>query len=101
MKLALLQAAFAVAEARTLPAAAAELGRAASSVSVRVSTLEHRIGARLFERAAEGFVPTPAGAHLQRLAPPVVEDIAFGLRYLRDASRRLAPLRRERAGSGS
>lgn len=83
MKLALLHAAFAVSEARNLPAAATELGRAASSISARVSTLEHRIGARLFERTAEGFVPTPAGAHLQRLAPPVVEDIAFTLRYLR------------------
>jgi DNA-binding transcriptional LysR family regulator len=54
--------------ARTLSAAAAELGVDASTVGRRVDALEQAIGARLFDRTPDGAVPTLAADELIRHA---------------------------------
>lgn len=57
---------------RTLAAAGAELGVDPTTVGRRLTALEEQLGARLFDRTPEGFVPTMAGetlvAHAERMA---------------------------------
>lgn len=52
----------AIADTGSLTAAAHALGLAQPNVSRRISRLERRLGAPLFERGARGSIPTPAGA---------------------------------------
>ncbi len=56
---------------RTLSAAAEALGVQQSTMGRRLKALEMRVGAKLLQRTAQGFVPTPAGesilAHVERI----------------------------------
>ena len=54
----------ALAREGTLSMAAKALGVSHPTVSRRVQALEHQIGARLFERLPDRFVPTAAGEQL-------------------------------------
>jgi molybdate transport repressor ModE-like protein len=51
----------AIAAEGTLTGAARRLGVDHSTAFRRLGTLEKRLGARLFERARDGYAPTPAG----------------------------------------
>lgn len=51
----------AIADAGSLSAAARQLGVNHSSAFRRLGALEHQLGARLFERARDGYTATPAG----------------------------------------
>lgn len=51
----------AIGEAGTLTAAARRLGVDHSTAFRRLGALETRLGVRLFERARDGYAPTPAG----------------------------------------
>jgi DNA-binding transcriptional LysR family regulator len=63
-----------VAETRAVTAAAAELGLSAPTVSKALARLEHRIGARLFNRTSRRLVLTEAGQALAPRAARVVAD---------------------------
>lgn len=52
---------FVIGEAGTLIGAARRLGVDHSTAFRRLGTLEKRLGVRLFERARDGYTPTPAG----------------------------------------
>lgn len=54
----------ALAREGTLSTAARALGVSHPTVARRVATLEQRLGARLFDRLPDRFVPTPAGEQL-------------------------------------
>lgn len=56
-----LRHALAVGRLGTVAAAARQLGVDATTVQRRLAALERRLGARLFERARSGYVPTEAG----------------------------------------
>ncbi|WP_029005984.1 LysR family transcriptional regulator [Azorhizobium doebereinerae] len=66
----------AIAETRSLAGAAEALAVNHSTVFRRLGTLEHALGARLFERARSGYVPTATGEEVVRLAERMGEDIA-------------------------
>lgn len=51
----------AIAAEGTLTGAARRLGVDHSTAFRRLGTLEKRLGVRLFERARDGYAPTPAG----------------------------------------
>lgn len=70
----------AVAEARTLPAAASHLGLDHSTVFRRLRQIEAALGTPLFERHRSGYVPTAAGEEIAALAARVDEDIGAVLR---------------------
>lgn len=59
----------------TLSAAARELGVNHSTVSRRLATIEGTLGARLFERSAQGYEPTQAGHEVLRSATRVEEEV--------------------------
>lgn len=65
----------------SLSETARRLGTRHSTISRRIDTLETSLGARLFDRTAKGYVPTPLGEKIagegQRL-----EDIAFSIERL-------------------
>lgn len=65
----------AIAESGTLAGAAEQLGVNHSTVFRRLGTLEAQLGARLFERARAGYVPTPTGEEMIRLAERMGEEI--------------------------
>ena len=65
----------AIAEARSLPAAAAELGIDHSTVFRRLNQIEKALGVRLFERLRTGYVVTPAGEEVVGLAARLDEEI--------------------------
>lgn len=65
----------AVAEAHTLPAAAARLGLDHSTVFRRLRQIEGAVGTPLFERHRSGYELTAAGSELSDLATRVEEDI--------------------------
>lgn len=65
----------AIAEARSLPAAAAVLGLNHSTVFRRLGQIESALGVKLFERRRDGYVASPAGEEMARLAERVDEDI--------------------------
>lgn len=58
----------AVARHGTLLGAAASLGVVHTTVGRRLTTLEERLGVRLFDRTPEGFIPTAAGEDLAAVA---------------------------------
>lgn len=61
-----LRYALAVADARTLSAAARRLRVSQPTVGRRLAALESALGVALFLRSSRGFVPTPAGTRLLR-----------------------------------
>ena len=70
----------AVAAARTLPAAAAQLGLNHSTVFRRLRQIEGRLGVAVFERTPDGYETTLAGAEIVALAGQVAEDLQGVLR---------------------
>ena len=79
----------AVADARSLPAAAVQLGVNHSTVFRRLGQIESALGVLLFERHRTGYVPTPAGEEMIALARRVDDDITAFTR--RVAGREIAP----------
>ncbi|MET0429271.1 MAG: LysR family transcriptional regulator [Microvirga sp.] len=79
----------AVADARSLPAAAVQLGVNHSTVFRRLGQIESTLGVPLFERHRTGYVPTPAGEEMIALARRVDDDITAFTR--RVAGREIAP----------
>ncbi len=79
----------AIAETRTLPAAAARLGIAHSTVFRRLRQIEEMLGVPLFERHRTGYVLTTAGEEVAGLADRVDQDITEVLRRI--AGRAPAP----------
>jgi DNA-binding transcriptional LysR family regulator len=65
----------AIAEARSLGGAAERLGVNHSTVFRRLAQIEHRLGARLFERGRGGYALTPCGEEMVRLAERMGDDI--------------------------
>lgn len=78
-----------IAEARSLPAAAARLGVNHSTVFRRLRQIEEAVGAPLFEKHRAGYSLTPAGEEVAALAARVDEDLAGLLRRL--AGREIQP----------
>ncbi len=71
----------AIAETRTLPAAATALGLNHSTVFRRLGQIEAALGLKLFERHRSGYVATPAGEEMAQLAVRLDDDIsAFAIR---------------------
>lgn len=79
----------AIAEARSLPAAAELIGLNHSTVFRRLGQIEENLGTRLFERHRSGYVPTPAGEEMAVLAERLETDIAGFTRRL--AGREILP----------
>ncbi|WID96365.1 LysR family transcriptional regulator [Bosea vestrisii] len=79
----------AIAEARSLPAAAELIGLNHSTVFRRLGQIEASLGTRLFERHRSGYVPTPAGEEMAGLAERLETDIAGFTRRL--AGREILP----------
>lgn len=65
----------AVAETGSLAGAADKLTVNHSTVFRRLGALEAQLGARLFERARSGYVPTPTGEEMVRLAERMAEEV--------------------------
>ncbi len=65
----------AIADTRSLGAAAQVLGVNHSTVFRRLGQVEHQLGSRLFERGRSGYALTPSGEEMVRLAERVDEDI--------------------------
>lgn len=65
----------AVADARGLPAAAAQIGVNHSTVFRRLKQIEDALGALLFERHRTGYALTPAGEEMVALANRLDEEI--------------------------
>lgn len=65
----------AVAREGTLSRAAERLGVNHSTVSRRLSALSDQLGVRLFERMPDGYVPTPAGEDVVRVAARLEDDV--------------------------
>lgn len=66
----------AVAETGGLPAAARRLGLSHSTVFRRLQALEARLGASLFERGRDAYVPTPAGEEMAAIAREMEARVA-------------------------
>lgn len=66
----------AVGTAGTLAGAARALGIDHSTAFRRLGALEGRLGARLFDRARDGYAPTPAGEAVMASAARVEQEIA-------------------------
>ncbi|MGH6717732.1 MAG: LysR family transcriptional regulator [Alphaproteobacteria bacterium] len=66
----------AVARAGSLSGAARALGVHHATVFRRLGTIEQRLGVRLFERLASGYVPTPAGQEVAEAAARIEDDLA-------------------------
>ncbi len=64
-----------VVEERSFSAAARAIGATTSAASKRVSRLEERLGARLFERTTRRVVPTDAGAAFYARASRILSDL--------------------------
>jgi DNA-binding transcriptional LysR family regulator len=78
-----------IAEARTLPAAAARLGVNHSTVFRRLKQIEEAIGAPLFEKHRAGYTLTAPGEEFAALAARVDDDVAALMRRL--AGREIQP----------
>jgi DNA-binding transcriptional LysR family regulator len=65
----------AVSREGTLSGAARRLGVTHSTVFRRLGTMEEQIGARLFERFRDGYVPTPAGETAAQAAARVEDEV--------------------------
>src|SRR5215471_16313920 len=59
----------------TLSGAARRLGVTHSTVFRRLGAIEEKIGARLFERFRDGYVPTPAGETAAESAARLEEEV--------------------------
>ena len=68
----LLRAFLHIASERSFSAAARRMGLSPSTVSLRVRTLERRLGARLFDRSARGLALAPSGSGLLPAAREIV-----------------------------
>ncbi|RUV96485.1 LysR family transcriptional regulator [Mesorhizobium sp.] len=79
--------ALAAAEYGSFRRAAAALNIQQSTVSRGVRSLEHRVGAELFERGHAGIRPTPAGDRF-------LEEAILGFDHLRRAMQRIGALQR-------
>ncbi|MEN5083958.1 LysR family transcriptional regulator [Bosea sp. TWI1241] len=79
----------AIAEARSLPAAAELIGINHSTVFRRLGQIEEALGTRLFERHRSGYVTTPAGEEMAALAARLDQDISGFTRRL--AGREIQP----------
>ncbi|WP_445504090.1 LysR family transcriptional regulator [Microvirga sp. G4-2] len=79
----------AIADVRSLPAAAALLGINHSTVFRRLGQIEDALGAKLFERHRSGYTLTTVGEEMVALAQRVDEDITAFTRKM--AGRELAP----------
>lgn len=87
----LFQYVLASAEHGSFRRAAAALNVQHSAVSRAVSTLEHRLGAKLFERDHAGIRPTPAGERF-------LDEATLGFDHLDRAMRRVGALQRGEHG---
>jgi DNA-binding transcriptional LysR family regulator len=65
----------AIGEARTLTGAARRLGVDHSTAFRRLGAAEKRLGAHLFERARDGYTPTPAGEAAVAAARRILADL--------------------------
>lgn len=79
----------AIADVRSLPAAAALLGINHSTVFRRLGQIEEALGSKLFERHRSGYTLTPAGDEMVSLAQRVDDDITTFTRKI--AGREIAP----------
>ncbi|MBM6593193.1 LysR family transcriptional regulator [Microvirga pudoricolor] len=79
----------AVADMRSLPAAAAQLGVNHSTVFRRLGQIEAALGVTLFERHRAGYAPTAAGEEMIALAQRVDQDITAFTRRI--AGREITP----------
>ncbi|CAH1655840.1 LysR family transcriptional regulator [Hyphomicrobiales bacterium] len=79
----------AIADARGLPAAAAQMGVNHSTVFRRLGQIEEALGVKLFERHRAGYALTPAGEEIVAVAERVDADITAVTRKL--VGRELAP----------
>ena len=79
----------AVAEARGMPRAAAELGINHSTVFRRLGQIEEALGTTLFERHRTGYALTPAGEEMVALAQRLDHDITSFTRKI--AGQEIAP----------
>jgi DNA-binding transcriptional LysR family regulator len=77
-----LQVFLAVVECGSMGKAAAQLGTTQPSVSELISGLESTIGARLFDRHAQGVEPTLYGKALSKRAIAAFDELKQGLRDL-------------------
>ena len=87
----LFQYALASAEHGSFRQAAAALNVQQSTVSRGVRSLEHRVGAELFERCHAGIRPTPAGDRF-------LEEAVLGFGHLRRAMQKIGALQRGEHG---
>jgi molybdate transport repressor ModE-like protein len=65
----------AIGEAGTLTGAARRLEVDHSTAFRRLGAVERRLGAHLFERARDGYTPTPAGEAALAAATRILEDL--------------------------
>lgn len=65
----------AIAQSSSLAGAAEQLGVNHSTVFRRLGALEEQLGARLFERARSGYVPTATGEEMVRLAERMADEV--------------------------
>lgn len=72
-----------VARHGSFTAAARELAVTQPTVGRRIAALEHRLGAKLFDRRSDGFVLTPSGARLVDHAERMEQDAIAAERSLR------------------
>lgn len=72
----------AIAQAGTLPAAAARLGMNHSTAFRRLRQVEAALGMPVFERGPGGYTPTAAGAEIVALAARIDEDLSAALRRI-------------------
>ena len=70
----------AIAQTRTLPAAAARLGINHSTAFRRLRQVEEVLGVPVFERGPGGYTPTAAGAEVVALAARIDQDLSVALR---------------------
>jgi len=75
----------AVAEAKSLPAAAALLGVNHSTIFRRLNQIEAAVGHALFERLRSGYAPTPAGEKMLLAAAGMEERVAAFARQIAGA----------------
>ena len=80
----------ALARSGALEGAADRLGVARTTVSRRLTALEQELGTRLFYRAADGWLPTPAGEELIEVAEQVEHDLLATEARLRGQDQQLA-----------
>lgn len=66
----------AAARAKTLSAAARQLGVNQTTVTRRLDSLERELGVRLLDRTSSGMVTTPAGAEILRVTERLGDDVA-------------------------